>query len=145
MSKQLIFLLFCAIVVYSVGSVECCSCEWMSSEQHYCVSDFVVLTIAKNKSESNGSTVYDIDLWRKYRSKNDGTDEALMTKQLWTRSLGSSCGVALRLGEPYIVSGYVVDSKPRISVCNYIQLLTDITVEEEIGLIREYKENCNRN
>ena len=142
MNNPSFLLIFCVLVVLSLSSVECCSCQWTPPERHYCESDFVVLIIAKNESESNDFIVYDIDLWRIYRSKNGDTDEALMTKQIWTRAQDSLCGINLTMGEPYIVSGYVIDSKPRISICGYNQLWNEITVEEETGFIKEYKKNC---
>jgi len=129
--------------------IECCSCLRSSPQQYYCDSDFVALIIARSRIESHndnlGLAYYDIDLWRIYRSKDNSTNEALMKKKLWTRKHDSMCGTNLVLGEPYVVSGYILGNKARISLCGYKKLWNDMSNEEEAGFISQYKDTCIHN
>ena len=144
-AKSIALSVVVVLLVVSVARVESCSCQFQSADRHYCESDFVVLAIAKNQTRVDDTvTYYDIDLWRIYRSRNGAVDSALITKKLWTATYDSLCGIQLVLGEPYVLSGDVYDSKPRISLCNYHQIWNEITVEEENGFSIEYKKFCDR-
>ncbi|XP_054157263.1 metalloproteinase inhibitor 1-like [Oppia nitens] len=145
MGLKLLFLsiiILCWLTIDSVGS---CSCSWKPNDRHFCDSDFAALVIANNRTVDNDSTVYGIDLWRVYRFRDGVANEALMRRQLWTGTYDSLCGIGLSIGDPYVVTGYLVNGKPRINICGFNKLWNDMTVDEENGFNSEYRKLCPKN
>lgn len=73
---------------------------------------------------------------------NPKADVALMQNLLWTSSSDAMCGVTLKVGETYVLSGRIISGKALISICGLSIRWADTTSRQRKGLRQLYQQGC---
>ncbi|XP_058795253.1 tissue inhibitor of metalloproteinase [Phymastichus coffea] len=131
-----------AVALLALDSADGCSCYYTHPQVHYCSSDFVIAAKVKEKMTQGLETTYKVKINRKFKLSNDSYNEHLYGGLLYTSSIESMCGVHLSLGESYVVSGRVVEGKPRVSLCDLVTKWAEVTKRQRKGLKGLYAKGC---
>ena len=117
-----------------------CSCLRKEPEFHFCESEFVsVVKIGTRHQESELKILYDFTVERVLRATENGT-KALTSRRLLTAGNSAMCGVFLEEGKEYVITGSVdTDGNPRVNLCNYHGLWSDVSEDVKKGFLGGYK------
>ncbi|XP_012216606.1 metalloproteinase inhibitor 3 isoform X2 [Linepithema humile] len=135
------FLLLTALLA-PVQRVAACSCKLAHPQTKFCESDFVaVMRVKKVLSVNEYEIAYKVKINRVFKS-NPKADVALMQNLLWTPSSDGMCGMTLKVGETYVLSGRIVSGKALISLCGLSIRWAETTSRQRKGLRQLYQQGC---
>ncbi|XP_076266058.1 tissue inhibitor of metalloproteases isoform X2 [Rhynchophorus ferrugineus] len=135
----LMLAIFCSIQ-YGMA----CSCMKMHPQEKYCNDDFVILARVKKFRHLNKSDYgfYKVVVRKEFKMSEKGS-VALKSGVLHTAIDESVCGVTLKPGATYVLSGRIVNLKARINLCGMAMEWKTTTRRQRKGLRMLYEQGCN--
>lgn len=136
--------LLCALVTLLVlHSSESCTCQAMlHPQQHFCEDHYVIVARIRGVKNDNFTNYYRIKVNKVFKA----TEKALAAmgkKELVTPIHDSMCGVELQKGKVYLLTGRMSDDKLRVSICNFHQEWSTLTVKQKKAFKLLYSKGCN--
>ncbi|XP_074646010.1 metalloproteinase inhibitor 2-like [Tubulanus polymorphus] len=122
-SKQLIII--CALMVTSSNA---CKCRKVPLQRQYCQADFVLRGSPTSVAAVNSNErVYTIDVHTTFRIRVYYIIYRVNISKLYTKETKVSCGRRLKLGEQYVITGFMQKYragkyKPYITACTYAKM-----------------------
>lgn len=132
-----------ALLFGSITYCHACSCLLGHPQEHYCQSDFVILARVKKEQlfPKTYSKVYKVRVRKEFKISEKGI-VALKSGRLHTALYDSLCGVDLKVGKLYVISGIISSLRAHITRCEMILEWKDITKRQKKGLKLLYKHGC---
>lgn len=131
-----------AIALCPSQRVEACSCQYSHPQTQFCRAEFVVLArVMKHIPGDSYESAYRVKIHKKFKLSHNA-EHALKDGLLYTASSDGMCGVNLQRGSTYVVSGVVIEGKPRINLCGLATLWSQVTPRQRKGFRMLYHHNC---
>ncbi|XP_046442150.1 tissue inhibitor of metalloproteinase-like [Daphnia pulex] len=121
-----------------------CSCSKRHPQEHYCSADFVVLAHVKRivHDRSEWSRAYKVRIKKEFKVTESGR-QALSYGRILTPSHDASCGIRLKPGRRYLLTGNIRSGKPWINLCNFVHDWDRMTPIQRKGFRRLYQRGCD--
>ncbi|XP_066154092.1 metalloproteinase inhibitor 3 [Euwallacea fornicatus] len=132
-----------AVLVSSISYCHGCSCMQAHPQEHYCNSDFVILARIKKEQimESTASKVYKVRIRKEFKISEKGL-AALKSGKLHSAMSSAVCGVDLKVGKLYVISGTINSLRAQVNICNMIKEWNELSKRQRKGLRMLYKRGC---
>jgi len=124
--------------------VDGCSCLKRHPQEHYCTADFVVLAHVKRlvHNRSEYSRAYKVRIKKEFKMSEAGR-LALSYGRILTPSHDASCGIRLKAGRRYVLTGTINQGKPWINLCNWNHDWDRMTAVQRKGFRKLYRRGCD--
>ncbi|XP_017756188.1 PREDICTED: metalloproteinase inhibitor 2 [Eufriesea mexicana] len=141
------YLLLIALSLAPVQRVAACSCMSSHPQTMLCNSDFVALVRVKKATHVNRDEIgYSVKINKIFKVNTKSSYTVLMKNILWTASSEVMCGVHLKVGETYVVSGSANGrDKAHISLCGMSMPWRLVTSRQRKGFRLLYRFGCSCN
>lgn len=139
------FLLLIALSMAPVQRVVACSCMKSHPQTQFCNADFVALVKVKKASNVNEYQVgYSVKINKIFKVNTKTSYTALKKNILFSPESDAMCGVQLKVGETYVVSGKVhSDGMAHISLCSIAMPWRTVTARQRKGFKFLYYRSCS--
>lgn len=126
------------------GLSQACSCHKRHPQEHFCSADFVVLAQVKRivTDRSEWSRAYKVRIKKEFKVTAKGR-VALSYGRILTPAHASTCGIRLKPGRRYLLTGNIRGGKPWINLCNWSQDWDRMTAIQRKGFRRLYQRGCD--
>jgi len=133
-----------SLLILSTAGVDGCSCIKRHPQEHYCTADFVVLAHVKRIVQSNAkyNLAYKVRIKKEFKVTEQGR-AALAYGRILTPSHDASCGIRLKPGRRYVLSGTINQGKPWINLCNWHEEWDRMTSVQRKGFRKLYERECD--
>ncbi|XP_076754562.1 tissue inhibitor of metalloproteases isoform X1 [Xylocopa sonorina] len=140
-----VYLLLIALSLAPVQRVAGCSCMMSHPQSVFCSADFIALVRVKKESDVVGYEIgYSVKINKIFKVTSKESYAALKSNILWTPGMESTCGIALEVGETYVVSGRAFNSsKAHISLCDLALVWRNVTSRQRKGFKHLYAYGCS--
>ncbi|XP_076686953.1 tissue inhibitor of metalloproteases [Andrena cerasifolii] len=138
------YFLLIALALAPVQRVLGCSCMLSHPQTLFCNSDYVaVVRVKRVKLVSEHEIAYNVKVNKVFKQWNTiNPDEFSKQNILWSPSMSGMCGVHLRLGDTYLVSGMIIEGKIGLSLCSNPMRWADVTSRQRKGYRGLYHRGC---
>ena len=140
---------FLVILVVSICHVQTletyCACSHRHPQTHFCDSTFAALVTVRKLLQPNDKEIaYKVEVNTIFKATPDA-QKALRGKYalLWSPSLDVMCGRSnLIPKEEYLVTGGMRSGKLYISLCDFVQPWSEVTLRQREGFQQLYERSC---
>ncbi|CAG9770559.1 unnamed protein product [Ceutorhynchus assimilis] len=133
-----------ALLVGSLSYCYACSCMSTHPQNYYCFADFVILARVKSfqKLETMQSLVYKVRIKKEFKISEKG-QVALKSGRIHTPIDSAMCGVNMKVGTLYVISGRIESLRAHTMMCDMIKEWKNLTRRQRKGLRQMYKRGCS--
>ncbi|CAD6245380.1 GSCOCG00013674001-RA-CDS [Cotesia congregata] len=139
---HVLFLLTLSLV--AIYEANACSCVYQSHQQKFCESDFVIKMKVEDIKENNKESqylMYQVNILETYKA-SAAAKSALKNRVLVTYSDSGICGIPFWRDDVAVVSGFVINEQPHISICDMHIYNAEKIAAEEMNLRENYIKSC---
>lgn len=110
----------------------------------YLLIFFIAVILARVKREYllNDTKIYKVRIRKTYKM-SEKSEVALKSGRLLTARYDSMCGVDLKVGGVYAISGKVLSLQARINLCGLHELWRNLSRRQRKGLKKIYHHGCH--
>lgn len=143
------YFLLIALSLAPVQRVLACSCTRSHPQTLYCKSDYVAVVRVRGAEKRNDiQLAYHVKVNKVFKDRNTVNPVNFAKRQiLWTVAADSMCGVALNVGETYVIGGMIDQGRIgqgriHLSLCNLHMRWSEVPPRQRKGFRGLFHRGC---